>query len=152
MAFIWGQFHKRYLSHHSLKLFENYLSKIYLKSPRVQWDNRYWWYNQAQHNTTKLQNLIGHTLHQIIMVMTTQFYWVMKLIQHLAWHLLGANYYITQCWLIVGSVDFIYVSRCSEGIYTVAPMSMKQLPRSSFIIIKIKGYAFSWLTNGIFKP
>ena len=36
VAFIWGQFHKRYLSHHSLKLAWK-LPKIKLKSPRGQW-------------------------------------------------------------------------------------------------------------------
>ena len=36
VAFIWGQFHKRYLSHHSLKLAWKLL-KIKLKSHRGQW-------------------------------------------------------------------------------------------------------------------
>ena len=39
MAIIWGQFCKRYLSHHLLKLAWNYLPKIKLKSPRGQWVN-----------------------------------------------------------------------------------------------------------------
>ena len=38
MAFIWGQFHKRYLSHYSLKLAWK-LPKIKLKSLRCQWVN-----------------------------------------------------------------------------------------------------------------
>ena len=36
MAFVWGQFRKRYLSHHTLKLAWK-SPKIELKSPRVQW-------------------------------------------------------------------------------------------------------------------
>ena len=41
MAFIWGQFHQRYLSHYWIKLAWklNYLPKIKLKSPRGQWVN-----------------------------------------------------------------------------------------------------------------
>ena len=37
VAFIWGQFRMRYLTHHSLKLAWNYVPKISFKSPRGQW-------------------------------------------------------------------------------------------------------------------
>ena len=39
VTFIWGQFHKRYLSHWPLNQLENYSSKIYFESPRGQWVN-----------------------------------------------------------------------------------------------------------------
>ena len=42
MAFIWGEFRKRYLSHQSQKLAWNYLPKIKLKYPRGQWVKVIW--------------------------------------------------------------------------------------------------------------
>ena len=40
VIFIWGQFHKRYLSHQSLKLAWKNFTKIWFRSPRGQWVNQ----------------------------------------------------------------------------------------------------------------
>ena len=79
LTFSWGQFHKRYLSHHWLKLaWKLYLPQIKLKSPGA---------NELTHC-----DAIWH--HRICSA----------LVHLLACCLMAPSHYLYQCWLIINEV------------------------------------------------
>ena len=118
MAFIWGKFHKRYLSHHSLKLAWklHYLPKINLKSPRGQCVNHHSQWKACHDQTDQ-----PPTMHNNGVVF---YFFAHPVDSHLASHMLEWYFFF------------------SNGIYSQG-LKLSLIPRSDFLLLLSKSWSKS---------